>query len=331
MPKASAHDVITFGSATRDVFLRSSAFEVHERDDGPTGVEACFPLGAKINVDELMFETGGGATNAAVTFARLGFSVSAVSSIGDDAGGREIRTTLEKSGVATDLLQSHRNGRTGYSIIIVAGSGERTILVFRGASNRLAPARIPWKRLAAKWFYMSSLGGRIDIAERVLRHAERVGAKVAWNPGGSEIKLGVKRLEPLIAKTEVFNLNREEAALLTGHDRKDLGKIIGRLEGLPKRALLVTDGLGGTYAAAGGATLHAGIVDVPRVNTTGAGDAFGSGFVSGLLKKDDIRYALAVGTWNATGVVQEMGAKRGLLARFPSPRAIAEVPIRPWN
>ena len=61
-------DVITFGSATRDVFLRSKAMELHKEH----GIEeACFPFGAKIDIDDIDFETGGGATNNAVTFTRL--------------------------------------------------------------------------------------------------------------------------------------------------------------------------------------------------------------------------------------------------------------------
>ena len=61
-------DVITFGSATRDVFLRSKAMELHKEH----GIkEACFPFGAKIDVEDITLETGGGATNNAVTFSRL--------------------------------------------------------------------------------------------------------------------------------------------------------------------------------------------------------------------------------------------------------------------
>jgi len=311
-------DVITIGSATRDVFIKSATLDVHESDEPPFGMESCFPIGAKIDIDEMVFQTGGGATNAAATLARLGFKVATVSSIGRDPNGRDITEEFSELGISDRFLQRDSGDQTAYSIIIVAGSGERTILVYRGASRRLDPEAIPWKKLRAKWFYLSSLGGDIKTVARILEHAESNGIRVAWNPGNGELKHGIGELESLIRKVDVFNLNREEASALTGIGTEDLNGIIGRLRGLPKRFLLVTDGLGGTYAADAENVSHCGVIDVPRSNTTGAGDAFGSGFVAGLLRKDDVSYALAVGTWNATGVVQEMGAKRGLLSAFPS-------------
>lgn len=325
------HDVITIGSATRDVFVKSVAFEVHEDDGSVTGIEGCFPLGAKIEIDDIIFDTGGGATNSAVAFSRLGFATAVIGSIGMDSIGREVVEGLETDGVDTTFLRRHHEHQTGYSVILLAGTGERTILVYRGASKHLHTDTVPWNDLRTGWIYMTSLGGNVELAERVLDHAAGHGIKVAWNPGGEELKLGMDRLGPLIRKADVFNLNREEAALLVHKEREDLKGIMDALQGLPRKVLLVTGGGEGTLAAFDGKVLHSGTIDAPKTNTTGAGDAFGSGFVAGLMKKDDIPYALAVGTWNATGVVQEMGAKRGLMRRFPPQASIEKVTVTVWN
>jgi len=106
---------------------------------------------------------------------------------------------------------------------------------------------------------------------------------------------------------------------------------VAKLRNLPKMTLLVTDGLGGAYATEGADSWHCEIVDVPRINTTGAGDAFGSGFVAGLMRLNGVRTALAVGMLNAAGLVQQTGAKRGLLEKFPTKDEIAQVVIKPWN
>jgi sugar/nucleoside kinase (ribokinase family) len=254
-----------------------------------------------------------------------------VSSIGEDPNGRDIREEFKSYGISQKFLQTNPQEQTAYSIIIVSGSGERTILVYRGASREIDPEQVPWDKMKAKWFYITSLGGNVDLVKQILDHAASTGIKVAWNPGSGELKHGIDMLEPLIRKVDVFNLNREEASALTGIGPGDLKGIFDRLKRLPKRALLVTDGLGGTYAAEGEDLLHSGIIDVPRVNTTGAGDAFGSGFVSGMLRRDEVRYALAVGTWNATGLVQEMGAKRGLLTSFPGEEDMSKITIEPWK
>jgi sugar/nucleoside kinase (ribokinase family) len=325
------YDVITIGSATRDVFVKSTAFEIHSKDHSASSVEGCFPLGSKIEIDELVLETGGGATNAATTFARLGHRVATVAAIGDDAPADAVLRALEAEGIDASLLQVQKGGRTGFSVILLAGSGERTVLVFRGAAERLDPSAVPWRSLAAKWFYISSIGGDLKLMGRILDHAARRRIKVAWNPGSKEIRQGLRALTPLIRKVDLFNLNKEEAAQLVNTDPQNFTHIVKSLRSLPRRALVVTDGLAGAYAAEGAETWHSSVLDVPRINVTGAGDAFGSGIVAGLLKKDDIRYALAVGTWNATGVVQQMGAKRGIISAHPSAAAIKKVVIRPWK
>jgi sugar/nucleoside kinase (ribokinase family) len=324
------HDVITIGAATRDIFIRSTAFEVHS-DPHQTGAdEGCFPLGAKIEIDELVFETGGGATNAAVTFGRLGHKTAIISAVGEDQGADEIIGAIGREGVSSEYMQRIPHLQTGTSIIAVAGSGERTVLVYRGAASAIAAAAVPWDKVQAKWFYISSVGGNFDLMNAALLRAGQGGIKVAWNPGAKELGEGLEAVAPLIKQADVFNLNREEAAQLCGKPVADLAGIIDALRIYPKKLLVVTDGKAGAYAATRDAILWSGIIDVPRLNVTGAGDAFGSGVVAGFLKTDDVRYALAVGTWNATGVVQQMGAKRGLLRTYPSDLASAKVPIKPW-
>jgi len=324
-------DVITIGSATRDVFIKSGALDVQESDTPPFSQEACFPMGAKIDIDELVFETGGGATNAAATLSRLGYKTATVCAIGDDSSGRDVLDGLAEDNIAADFVQRIPDKQTGYSIIIVAGSGERTILVHRGAARLTASDKVAWDDANAKWFYITSLGGDLDLLQSALSQAKETGAKVAWNPGNAELKLGLAAIEPLIRQVDVFNLNREEAAILTGVKVDDIDEIMNKLHDIPKRALLVTDGPKGAYATEGDNRWFIDTLDVPRINTTGAGDAFGSGFVAGLMKRNDLRYALAVGIWNASGCIQLMGAKRGLLETFPSENQINEVKIEPWK
>ncbi|MBI4457422.1 carbohydrate kinase family protein [Candidatus Uhrbacteria bacterium] len=320
-------DIITIGSATRDVFVKSEAFEVHESAHSPSGFEGCFPLGAKIDIDEVNFETGGGATNSAVTFARLGHSVGIVARVGQDANGDEIIRVLAAEGVDTGLIQRDPKEQTAYSMIAVAGSGERTVLVYRGASKELDHEDIPWNRLKPKWFYVTSLGGDLALMRRIVDHAVAVGAKIAWNPGSAEIKRGLSVLKGLIKSVDVFNLNREEAAVLVGVESDQLDYVIRQLCDLPHMAAVITDGPNGAFACGQKTSLFANVLDVPRVNVTGAGDAFGSGLIAGLLKKDDLDFALRVAVWNATGVVQQMGAKKGLLRKYPSPAQLKKVRV----
>lgn len=349
------YDVITIGSATRDVFLRSTAWETHESNHSPTGLEQCLPLGSKVPVDDIHFTTGGGATNAAVTFSRLGkWKVGTACRIGaNDTGGQAVLADLKAERVDIRFVQRDAKLHTGYSLVLLAGSGERTILVYRGAGHAIGVREIPWKQLRAKRFYLTSLGGDLTLARRILAHATRIGARVAWNPGGAEIAQGWKRMAPLIAACEVFNLNREEAAALTGLDPKNLKGILAKLWSVRGPACsqcgpdcdvcrilsgiytLVTDGSGGAYAHDGHTTWHIASRNLKAVNTTGAGDAFGSAFFLGLdlgVRKNELGYALGyalrLAMANAEGVITHMGAKAGILSKVPSRTALAKYRIR---
>ncbi|MCK4858760.1 MAG: carbohydrate kinase family protein [candidate division Zixibacteria bacterium] len=323
------YDVITFGSATRDVFVRSSEFETHACDHSPSGMDCCFPLGSKVEISDLIMDTGGGGTNAAVTFGRLGHKTGAAVCVGKgDASGHDILSVLKSNGVSDEFVQKYEKDQTAFSLVVLVGSGERTILVYRGASSHLSADQIPWSKAKAKWFYITSLSGRLELIQEIMDHAEKNDIKIAWNPGSKELKYGLKKLEPLIRKATIFNLNLEEAMRLLDTDDRDINKLLIALKGLTKQAIIITDGIRGAYAADSTKTWHSNTIDCPRINVTGAGDAFGSGLVAGLMKKNDLPYGMAVGTWNATGVVQATGAKRHLISKYPSDKDIARVEIK---
>lgn len=160
------YDIITIGSATRDAFFKSKDFRSRESADSATGKEMYFPLGAKIAIPEVIFTTGGGGTNTAVTFARQGFRTACVSRVGDDVSGKEVKKELKIEGI-DDFLQIDPTNKTAYSLILVTPEGERTILEYRGASDYLSEKEIDWEKLKshppageAGWFYLDSLAGK---------------------------------------------------------------------------------------------------------------------------------------------------------------------------
>jgi ribokinase len=318
-------DVITFGSATRDVFVRSRSLELH-KEHGAT--EACFLFGAKLEVEEIAFETGGGATNNAATFARLGkFKTAAVTNVGDDYSGLEVVDALKKDRVDIRFVKRLPKTHTSYSTILLSGIAERTILTYRGPAAHLSAEKIAWPQMSAKLFHVSGLSGNLPLLTDILARAGRIGAKVFMNPGGGEFTQPAAKLHPLLKRLDILIVNREEAATLTGAPLADLGKLAAGLRKLCAHAVM-TDGRAGAYAVTGRDILHAAIVPCRRINLTGAGDAFGSGYAAAILKHHDLRTALAVGTLNATGVVQHTGAKIGILHAWPSSHAISQVKIK---
>ena len=139
-------DVITIGSATRDVFFKSEDFETRKHADSPTGIEQCFPLGSKIAIKELVFTTGGGATNTAVTFTRQGLKTGCVSMVGNDFNGKEIIKELKQERVKS-FVTVHKDDLTAYSVILVHPNAERTILSYKGEGQHLNLQEIKWKTI----------------------------------------------------------------------------------------------------------------------------------------------------------------------------------------
>lgn len=317
-------DVITIGAGVRDVFLLSKQFQLIRSKQFTSGVGECVSLGDKIEIEEVVHATGGGATNAAVTFARLGYRASALCRVGDDAPGRELVAELARDHVDVSMVVRDPKGATGYSTLLTASTGERTVLVYRGVSGAFGTSDIPWKSCAARWMYVTSLGGNVELVKRLVRYAQDCGMQMAWNPGKKEIARGVENIRPLLSGVRVLNLNREEAEALTG---KTAIKDVCAALATPGNVVVVTDGPNGAYAHRNGVTLFSPGTGAKAKSQTGAGDAFGSGFVASLMKSENLKSALATGVLNAESVIKQVGAKAGILKRWPTKKQLESIKI----
>jgi sugar/nucleoside kinase (ribokinase family) len=317
-------DVITIGAAVRDVFLLSKEFQMIRSEAFSTGMGECVSLGAKIEVEDCVLGTGGGATNAAVTFANLGFQTSTVARIGNDELGRDIVADLTKYKVDTSLIKSVKKGATGYSTLLTASSGERTALVYRGVSGDFTNADLP-KVFSAKWLYITSLSGNLEVLSKIISTAKKAGVKIAVNPGGNELHK-TSQLRPILNGVDVLLVNLEEAQILTGLGTKD-GKILSSKLAVGETIAVVTDGARGAYAAFGKEKFYAKNRNTKSISRTGAGDAFGSGFVASLMKGYSLEDALKIATLNAENVIQHIGAKKGILTKWPKGKDLEEIRV----
>lgn len=310
------YDVITIGAGVRDVFLVSDQFIALKSNKFKTGVGECVALGSKIELDEIILTTGGGATNAAATIGSLGFKAACMCKVGDDSPGRDVADDLKRFGVSPRFLTKVPGGETGYSTLLTMQDGERTVLVYRGVSGKMSAKDIDMSAFKrTKWVYLTSLGGNMTLSTKIIREAHKAGAKIMWNPGSKELKMGMSKMKPLLKMLSVLNMNKEELAMLTGETNLKKGLAALHTDGTVR---IITDGTKGAYAYRDGWMVHAGTTGAKALSRTGAGDAFGSGFLSGFLKTEDLRKSLAVATLNAESVIQKHGAKNGILSKWPS-------------
>lgn len=318
------YDIITIGSGLRDVFLLSDQFRLIANADFEGGTAECVALGSKIEIKDIVLTTGGGATNAAVTFARMGLKTAAICRVGEDAAGRDVIDDLKKEGVSTSLVRHVAKGATGYSTLLTASNGERTALAYRGVSGTFGPSDVPFAQCEAKWFYVTSLAGNVALLKKIAAHAKSTGASLAWNPGRREIEKGLGSIKSILPNVRVLFMNKEEAAALSGKATvEDMFSVLST----PGNVVVITDGPRGAFVQRDGFTIMSPGSGKQAVSQTGAGDAFGSGFVAGFMKSDDLRVALAVGMVSAQSVIAKVGAKAGILKKWPTNAQIKSVNI----
>jgi ribokinase len=312
-------DIITFGSATRDINLRSKAFKVFENGkDFITGQGICLALGSKIDVDDIKLTSGGGGTNTAVAFAKQGFKTAYCGTIGDDVSGRELVDELKSEKVNTGFVFLKKEKPTNHSVIISSTGEDRTILVYRGASDLLSKEDIPWKKIKTKWIYIAPFpASQGTLFEDIVNFASENKIKIAVNPGNSQLSKPIDELKRILGKVDVLILNQEEASFLTKVPFEDENEIFKKIDEICPGIAVMTKG-GEGVVASDGEHFYSALPDPERkiVDTTGAGDSFASGFISDYIRHNgDIEKAIQLGLANSAANLSQVGSKTGLLSK----------------
>lgn len=312
-------DIVTIGTATIDVFLKSRNFKVLKdphftaQAGFPEHEAQCFALGSKLEVEELCMATGGGATNSAVTFARQGLKTATVCRLGKDENAEIIKKDLKKEKVETFLIHDPAH-QTAYSTILISEDGERTIMVYRGASASLKFDELPLSKIDARWAYITPGSMKLESLQKLFKCFTDKKTKIAFNPSRAQLELGIEKLGQILHAVDVFIVNREEGSYLTGQPFEKEREIFKVLDKAVEGIVVMTEGPKGVMVSDGKMLYRAGTFKEKKlVDRSGSGDAFGSGFVAALVKGGKIEDGIRFGSANATSVVEYIGAKKGIL------------------
>jgi ribokinase len=133
------------------------------------------------------------------------------------------------------------------------------------------------------------------------------------NPSEYLVVKGVKELEPILEASNLLIFNKEEAFILS--KKKTMTEAFKFLITQIKKEgiVVITDGPRGAYAYDGENILYAKPKPVKILETTGAGDAFASGFTAAIIRGGNINAALKSGMIQAESVIRCYGAKNKLL------------------
>ncbi|PKL31055.1 hypothetical protein CVV43_04285 [Candidatus Saccharibacteria bacterium HGW-Saccharibacteria-1] len=304
--------ILSIGAAVQDVFLSHSSELKPVSDKTADELFLKIELGSKNDVNNIDFSTGGGATNASVTFARQGLDAEFMGTIGHDPAGAAVLADLDKEGVDTNRISYSDKHNTGYSVVLLASNGERSFLTYRGASTHYDIKNFDLTGTNADWLYLSSMAGDMETLDRIFHQAKQMNIKIFFNPGKDELRKP-ELLRPLLDEVNVLSVNREEAQQIVNGE--DLEELVRRLTNIVPVAI-VSDGPNGVMASDGKTIVRAGMYeDVPVIDRTGAGDAFGSGFLSYWANGRDLKDSIVFASANSTSVVTKIGAKSGILSK----------------
>lgn len=312
-------ELLSVGDVTMDVFMSPTESEALCRLDDKDCL-ICFSYGGKIPVKTIEQSVGGNAANNAVGATRLGVETGLVSTLGGDSIGNQIVEKLEREGVDLSFIVQQPEAGSNYSTIINYG-GERTIFSYHAPRSYEFPVHLP----STSWIYLTSMGESFrpfynHFVEFINKNPD---IKLAFNPGSRQLRADIEALEPVMKVCHVIYINRKEAEKLTGMENSQ-GKDKELLKALsakgPKIVIITAGGDGSfVYDSVSEKYYKAGVLPLDAHERTGAGDSFGAGCISALIKGKSFEEALLWGTVNAASVIGYTGSQKGLLKEDEMP------------
>jgi sugar/nucleoside kinase (ribokinase family) len=314
--------IVCIGSVCQDIFFPTEAgIKISTPEDLLAQEKIAFELGAKYKVEERHESIGGCAGNVASGLAKLGVETACYSSIGGDALGKWIKKALEKNKVEVKLIAQEKKAVSDLSAIIVdKKSGERIIFSNQKANGQLKIKEEKIKDFA--WFFVGDLHGNWEEnLDKIIQIAQAHKIKIAYNPRQSNIHDNPHKIIQSIAFADILFLNKDEAMELVAVLDKTLSKkeltdenfLLDKMREMGAGIAVITDGVRGAWAKSETEVCFLAGQKVAAVDSTGAGDAFSSGFLAAQLKKENLEESVRWGIANSAHEVQFYGSIQGLL------------------
>ena len=293
---ANRIDVVCIGQAVLDCIVRG-------REEDP----------AKPNVyraETIALSTGGDAVNESFNLAQMGYKARLVCGLGDDLAGHVILQEAARWGVDTSCITVTPTLTTPIANLVVSKDGSRHSI--NSSATMLTGYVPPIEAMAgAKIISFASLFraplDRAEVIRPLITAAHETGAIVVCDtklPTFREVSLS--QLQDVLPLIDYIFPNEKEAAYYSGETQYPA--MAQRLRDLGIRNVIIKTGPEGVYASLAEGTFSLPAQAVKAVDTTGAGDSFVAGFMSGLLQHHDGEACLQAGLARAAACVQHMGA-----------------------
>ena len=264
---------------------------------------------------------GGSAANTIYGLAKLGMNCGFIGAVGDDDEGKRLVEDFETVGVDTSQIRVKADGKTGSVLCLSDNLGRRSLYVMPEANSQLMMDDFNLNYISqAGMLHLTSFVNdqQFQIQLELTRKLDPK-VRLSFSPGALYTVKGLKALEPILAKTYVLFINQKEMQELTG-ENFTTGAEICLKAGC--HIVVVTLGKGTSYKTTTATSyikdteseylVEPASQDIKVVDTTGAGDAFATGFLYGLLKGKGPKECGHLGDIVAQFCIGKMGAREGL-------------------
>ena len=287
-------DVLGFGALNLDKLYR---------------VDKIAGAGEETFVKGLTISPGGSAANTIVGLSRLGVNTGYIGKIANDSEGNYILNDLRNEKVNVKGISISKNGRSGVCIGFVDDFGERSLYIDPGVNDNFGYKEIKQDYVeSSKFVHLTSFVGNIPFrAQKSL--VKNFETEITMDPGELYARKGINEIKPILKRTLVFLPNENEIKILTNKNYK-----IGAKELIKLGISIIAVKLGhkGCYVTNGKENYLIPPLKKKAKDSTGAGDAFCSGFIYGLLNGRDIFECGKLGNFIASCCIENYGARTGL-------------------
>jgi sugar/nucleoside kinase (ribokinase family) len=269
-------------------------------------------------IDQLQLQIGGCASNTAIDLAKLGIKSVMFGKIGADGFGKFLQETLQYKGVDISGLHVDKTIQTSASVVLIGRDGERSIIHCLGSNSKFSFEDINIALLKqskilfiAGTFLMPQFDGA--GAEKLLKLAKDVGRVCCMDTAWDSTGQWMNKIEGTLQYLDWFMPSYEEAKELSG--KTEPAAIAEVFKGKGTKNVVIKLGKDGCYVKPehDQGFYTPTYADVAVIDTSGAGDAFCAGFLTGLVKGWDIqacaRFANAVGTHCVMAIGTTTGIK----------------------
>ncbi len=265
-------------------------------------------------LEETKEMSGGSVANTVSCFSNFGGKAGYIGQVHNDRFGKVFISDMKAMGVDVKLPPSNIGSPTARSHVLITSDGQRTMQTYLGACTELSLNDIDSSVIGGAEIillegYLWDIPDCNEIANKVIKEKNRSSLRVALSLSDSFcVERHFESFRELTGDAvDIIFANEDEMMTLTRTETVEnmieASKKLGNLS-------VITLGEKGSIVVNKGDVIHAEALKTSNVvDTTGAGDTYTAAFLFGLLSNKSIQECTEMGSWAASQVIQQIGAR----------------------